>query len=68
MEWGVVPTSQARKGRKDTMTEKEKYQKIAVAYNAIETVREDTDDELWARKWLEEALVALDMWYEETDI
>ena len=50
------------------MTSKEKYQKIAVAYNAINTVREDTDDELWACEWLEDAIIALDKWYEEEDV
>ena len=48
---GSQPSS-PRKGRKDVMTEKEKNQKIAVAYNAIETVRQDTDKDLWAFEWL----------------
>ena len=50
------------------MTEKEKNQKIAVAYNAIETVRQDTDKDLWAFEWLSNALVELGKWYEELDI
>lgn len=58
----------ARKGRKDVMTEKEKNQKIAVAYNAIETVRQDTDKDLWVFEWLSNALIELGKWYEELDI
>lgn len=50
------------------MTEKEKNQKIAVAYNAIETVRQDTDEDLWAYEWLSQALVELDKWHEEIDV
>lgn len=50
------------------MTDEEKGQKIAVAYNAIEAVREDTDKDLWACEWLEEALLSLGKWFEETDV
>ena len=68
-----LPRAQANldsliKSRTQDMTEKEKNQKIAVAYNAIETVRQDTDKDLWAFEWLSNALVELGKWYEELDI
>ena len=50
------------------MTDKEKVQKIGVAYNAIRTVFEDTDKKLWAYEYLGNAIVALDEWFEEWDI
>ena len=50
------------------MTEKEKAQKIAVAYNAIETVHQDTDEDLWAFEWLSNALMELEKWYEEIEV
>ena len=45
----------------------DKGHKIGVAYNLIKRVFEDTDEELWAYRWLEYALVALDRWFEESE-
>ena len=50
------------------MCKDDKLHKIRVAYNLIEIVKEDTDEELWAYKELEDALVSLDDWFEEYDI
>lgn len=50
------------------MTEREKAQKIAVAYNAIETVLQDTDEYLWAFEWLSNAIMELQKWYEEIEV
>ena len=38
------------------MCKDDKRHKIGVAYNLIETVLNDTDEELWAYKYLEDAL------------
>lgn len=50
------------------MTVNEKYHEIAVALNNIRKVAEDTDEELWAREYLDDAIVALEQYFEETDI
>ena len=55
----------ARRIRLKNMNEADKRHKINVAYNLIKTVMEDTDEELWAYKYLEDALVALDSYFEE---
>lgn len=50
------------------MTDKEKTHKISVAYNSIRKVLEDTDEELWAYDFLTDAIVALNLYFEESDI
>lgn len=50
------------------MTDREKVHDIHVAYSLINTILEDTDEDMWAYEFLEEALVALDKWFEEGDI
>ena len=50
------------------MTSNEKRQKILVAKNIIETIMGDTDEDLWAMKFLEDADVALIDWLEEIDV
>ena len=45
----------------------DKGHKIGVAYDLIKRVMEDTDEELWAYKYLGDALVALDEWFEESE-
>lgn len=47
------------------MTNKEKAHKMNVAYNAINAVRENTDETKWAYKYLEDAIYALENWFEE---
>lgn len=50
------------------MVDKEKIHLIHIAYDNIDKVRNDTDEELWAREHLESALVALQDWFEESDV
>jgi hypothetical protein len=50
------------------MTVNEKYHEIAVALNSIRKVAEDTDEELWARKYLDDAIVALNEYFEESEL
>ena len=50
------------------MTNIEKTHDIKVAFNLIETVFEDTDEELWASKHLSDAMFALTMWLEEWEV
>ena len=47
------------------MTAKEKTHEIGIAYNKIDAVLKDTDIDLWAYKYLEDTLVALDSYFEE---
>lgn len=54
--------------RGNKMTNKEKTHNIKVAFNLIETVFEDTDEELWASEHLSSAMLALTMWLEEWEI
>lgn len=46
------------------MTDKEKLHDIAIAFNLIEKVLGDTDEELWAYDYLEEAKFALEEYFE----
>lgn len=50
------------------MCKDEKVHHMNVAYNLIETVLNDTDEDLWAYKDLSDALVSLNDWFEEVDI
>lgn len=50
------------------MTDKDKTHNIAVAYDLIRKVHADTDEELWACEYLERAIAALNMYFEETEI
>ena len=50
------------------MCKDDKQHKINVAYNLIQTVLNDTDEDLWAYKDLSDALVSLNDWFEEVDI
>ena len=50
------------------MCKDDKQHKINVAYNLIQTVLNDTDEELWAYKDLYDALISLNDWFEEVDI
>ena len=50
------------------MTINEKYHEIAVALDNIRKVAEDTDEELWARKYLDDAIVALNEYFEEYEL
>lgn len=49
------------------MTEREKVQQIGVAYNIIKTIMTDTDENLWAYKYLEDALADLEFYFEESE-
>ena len=49
------------------MDKLDKTHKIGVAYNLIKTVMEDTDEDLWAYKYLGDALADLDFYFEEYD-
>lgn len=49
------------------MDKLDKTHKINVAYNLIKTVMEDTDEDLWAYKYLGDALADLDFYFEEYD-
>ena len=44
-----------------------KGHKIGVAYDLIKRVFDDTDEELWAYLYLENALAELDRWFEEDE-
>lgn len=46
------------------MTDKEKIQKISVAYNNIKTVMEDTNDNTFAYMYLLDVILALDSYFE----
>ena len=50
------------------MTDKEKAHLMHIAYDNIEKVMSDTDEDLWAYEHLSTALVALEDWFEESDI
>ena len=50
------------------MTDKEKGHLMHIAYNNIATALNDTDKDLWAYKYLEDALVALEFWFEESEV
>lgn len=50
------------------MTAKEKIYEIGIAYNKIDAVLKDTDIDLWAYKYLEDALVHLEFYFEEQEI
>lgn len=50
------------------MTDSEKIHDIQVARNLIQTVVEDTDEDLWAYEQLKNALVELNQWFEESEI
>lgn len=50
------------------MTVKEKIHEIGIAYNKIDAVLKDTDIDLWAYKYLEDALVHLEFYFEEQEI
>ena len=50
------------------MDNREKTHDIHVAYNLIETVLEDTDEDLWAYEFLEDALEALKKYFDEYEI
>lgn len=50
------------------MTDSEKIHDIQVARNLIQTVVEDTDEDLWAYKHLTDALLGLEEWFEEPEI
>ena len=45
----------------------DKRHKLGVAYDLIKRVMEDTDEEKWSYKALEDALGALDEWFEESE-
>lgn len=47
------------------MTVKEKIHYMNIAYNNIKKVLDDTDEDLWAHKYLEEAITNLDFYFEE---
>lgn len=47
------------------MTVKEKKHAISIAYDNIKKVLEDTNENLWAYKYLEEAITNLDFYFEE---
>ena len=49
------------------MNEADKRHKISVAYDLIEKVLSDTDEERWAYYWLKDALYDLDKWFEEDE-
>ena len=49
------------------MTDREKLQQIGVAYNIIKTIMIDTDEDLWACKYLEDALADLECYFEESE-
>ena len=46
------------------MTDKEKVQKISIAYNNIKTVMEDTDDNTFTYMYLLDAVLALNDYFE----
>lgn len=50
-----------------SMTEREKLQQIGVAYNIIKKIMTDTDEDLWACKYLEDALADLECYFEESE-
>lgn len=50
------------------MTAKEKIYEIGIAYNKIDAVLKDTDIDLWAYKYLEDALADLEFYFEEQEI
>lgn len=50
------------------MTDKEKAHDIREAYNLIKNVRDDTDEDLWAYEFLENAMTKLFEWFEEEEI
>lgn len=50
------------------MVEREKGHLIHIAYDNLDKVRNDTDEDLWAYEYLSEALVALQNWFEESDV
>jgi len=47
---------------------KEKIYEIGIAYNKIDAVLKDTDIDLWAYKYLEDALADLEFYFEEQEI
>lgn len=49
------------------MNEVDNRCKIGVAYDLIEKVLSDTDEERWAYYWLKDALYGLDKWFEESE-
>lgn len=50
------------------MTAKEKIYEIGIAYNKIDAVLKDTDIDLWAYKYLEDALADLEFYFEEQEV
>lgn len=50
------------------MTYKDKTHLINIAFNNIKKVLNDTDEDLFAHHYLEEALLELEDWFEESDI
>ena len=50
------------------MTDREKVHDIHVAYSLINTILEDTDEDLVAYEFLSEALINLFNWFEEVEI
>jgi len=49
------------------MCKSEKTHNINVAYDLIERVRDDTDEDKWAYEYLTEALVSLNDWFNESE-
>lgn len=50
------------------MTDREKAHLMHIAYDNIEKVQSDTDEDLWAYEYLGNALAELDQWFEESEI
>lgn len=50
------------------MTNSEKIHDVRYAFNLIKTVKDDTDEDLWAYEILEDALDVLKQYFEEYDI
>lgn len=50
------------------MTRNEKIHEMNIVYNKLKNVLDDTDEDLWAHHHLEEALLELEDWFEESDI
>lgn len=45
----------------------DKRHKLSVAYDLIQKVMEDTDEEKWSYLFLENTLAELDRWFEEDE-
>ena len=50
------------------MTEKEKVQKIKVAYTALKDVLEDTDESDWDYYFMEQSVVSIERMFDEGEL